>query len=195
MKAVHAFITEVLSNFVYSFKTADDKAFQIKLGSNTHIHVDIESIKMSDEWLGTCTTGNTLQNRCLYFRISVSVEKLAHGAQNSGTLEKGVFYTVIDDKINITLTGTLLRIIKLIISDTIFIFHDGKGLQTLAEKCYFLSMYRYFTGLCLEYKTFYADNITNIKQFLKYFVIKILIFVRANIIAGYIYLDSSFRIL
>ena len=42
MVLVHTFITEVLTDFVYTFKTTYDESFQIKLCCNTQIEIHIQ---------------------------------------------------------------------------------------------------------------------------------------------------------
>ena len=42
MVFVHTFVTEVLSDFVYTLKTAYDKSLQVKLGGDTQVEVHIQ---------------------------------------------------------------------------------------------------------------------------------------------------------
>ena len=47
--AVHSLVPEVLSDFINTFKTAYYKPLQIQLCGNTHIHILVEGVEMSDE--------------------------------------------------------------------------------------------------------------------------------------------------
>ena len=49
---VHTLVTEVLTHLVNSLETTYDEALQVELGSNTHVHVLIQGIKMGDERAG-----------------------------------------------------------------------------------------------------------------------------------------------
>ena len=55
MVAVHALVAEVLADFVYTLKTAYDQSLQIKLGSDTHVHILVESVEVGDERAGRST--------------------------------------------------------------------------------------------------------------------------------------------
>ena len=69
---VHTFVTEVLSDFVYTLKTAYDKSLQVKLGGDTQVEVYIQRVMVGDERTGACSTGDGLKNRRLHFRVAAS---------------------------------------------------------------------------------------------------------------------------
>ena len=50
--AVHTLVAEVLADFINTLETTYDEALQIKLGSDTHVHILIECVEVGDEWTG-----------------------------------------------------------------------------------------------------------------------------------------------
>ena len=71
---LHTFVTEILSDFVYTLKTAYDKSLQVKLGGDTQVEVHIQCVVVGDEGACACTAGDGLQNRCFHFRIAGFVD-------------------------------------------------------------------------------------------------------------------------
>ena len=171
METVHTFVTEVLTDFIYTLETTNNQTLQIKLCCDTHIHINVESIEVSDEWACTCTTSNTLQGRSFYLSITSLIEELTHGTQYDSTLQESIFHTLIHNEVNITLTITLLWIFKLIVCLTVLILNNRQWLQALRQNGNLLSMNRDFTHLCFEHYTLDTNEVTNIKQLLEYLVI------------------------
>ena len=171
METVHTLVTEVLTDFINTLETTNNQTLQIKLCCDTHIHINVESIEVSDEWACTCTTSNTLQCRSLYLCITSLIEELTHGAQYGSALQEGIFHTFVHNEVNITLTITLLWIFKLIVCLAVLILNDRQWLQALRQNGNLLSMNRDFSHLCLEHFTLYSNEVTNIKQLLEYLVI------------------------
>ena len=163
METVHTLVTEVLTDFINTLETTNNQTLQIKLCCDTHIHINVESIEMSNEWARTCTTSNTLQGRSFYLSITSLIEELAHGTQYDSTLQEGIFHTLIHNEVNITLTITLLWVFKLIVCLTVLILNNRQWLQALRQNGNLLSMNRDFSHLCLEHFTLHSDEVTNIE--------------------------------
>lgn len=193
MVAVHTLIAEVLANLIDTLETTYDEALQIKLGSNTHVHILIECVEVGDEWAGRSTTGNALQGRSLYLCIASVVEYAAQSAQYGCTLQEGILHAIVYDEVNIALTVTQLWIVELVVSYTILVFHDWEWLQALGEQAQFLGVNRNLASLCTENETLYADEVTDVEELLEYSIIKVLVLVWTNLVAGDIDLDSSFE--
>ena len=189
--AVHTLIAEVLANFIDTLETTYDEAFQIKLGSDTHVHILVECVEVGDEWAGRSTTGNALQGRSLYLCIASVVEYAAQSAQYGSTLQEGFLHAIVYDEVNIALTVTQLWIVELVVSYTILVLYDWEWLQALGEQAQFLGVNRNLASLCAEYETLYADEVTDVEEFLEYSIIKVLVLVWTNLVAGDIDLDSS----
>ena len=191
MVAVHTLIAEVLANLIDTLETTYNEALQIKLGSNTHVHILIECVEVGDEWAGRSTTGNALQGRSLYLCIASVVEYAAQSAQYGCTLQEGILHAIVYDEVNIALTVTQLWIVELVVSYTILVFHDWEWLQALGEQAQFLGVNRNLASLCTENETLYADEVTDVEELLEYSIIKVLVLVWTNLVAGDIDLDSS----
>ena len=73
-----------------------------------------------------------------------------------GTLDKGIFHFRIHDQIHISLTVTCICICQ-----TVELLRQD--LQTLGEQDYFCGMNGNLAGLCLEYLSLDADDITDIQ--------------------------------
>ena len=89
---------------------------------------------MRDERTCAGTTGDALQNRSLHLSVSCLIEEVAHGLEHLGTLEECILHTVVDDEVDIALAGAQLRIIELVVSHTILVFHDRQRLEALAQQ-------------------------------------------------------------
>ena len=188
---VHTLVAEVLADFINTLETTYDEALQVELGSDTHVHILIERIEVGDEWAGRSTTGNALQGRSLYLSITCVVEYAAECAEYGSTLQEGFLYAIINDEVNVALAVTQLWIIELVVSHAILILHDREWLQALREQAQFLGVNRNLASLCAEYETLYTDEVTDIEEFLENSIIKVLVLVWTNLVAGDINLDSS----
>ena len=188
---VHTLIAEVLANLIDTLETTYDEALQIKLGSDTHVHILIECVEVGDEWAGRSTTGNALQGRSLYLCIASVVEYVAQSAEYGSTLQEGILHAIVYDEVNIALTVTQLRIVELVVSYTILVLHDWEWLQALGEQAQLLGVNRNLASLCTENETLYADEVTDVEELLEYSIIKVLVLVWTNLVAGDIDLDSS----
>jgi predicted acyltransferase len=164
----------VVAMLAITLETTYDEALQIKLGSDTHIHILVECVEVGDEWAGRSTTGNALQGRSLYLCIASVVEYAAQSAQYGSTLQEGILHAIVYDEVNIALTVTQLRIVELVVSYTILVLHDWEWLQALGEQAQLLGVNRNLASLCTENETLYADEVTDVEELLEYSIIKVL---------------------
>ena len=74
----------------------------------------------------TCasSSGDRLQDRSLYLRISGLIQSGTHGLDDSRTFHENIFYAIVYYQIHVTLTVAKLRVIKTVVSDTVLIFND-----------------------------------------------------------------------
>ena len=188
---VHTLVAEVLADFINTLETTYDEALQVELGSDTHVHILVERIEVGDEWTGRSTTGNALKGRSLYLCITSVVEYAAQSAEHGSTLQEGFLYAIINDEVNVALAVTQLWIVELVVSHAILVLHDREWLQALREQAQLLGMNRNLACLCTENETLYADEVTDVEKLLEYSIIKVLVLVWTNLVAGDIDLDSS----
>ena len=124
VRTVHTLVTEILTDLVYTLESTDDQSFQIQLGSDTQIQIDIQRVVMRDEWTCAGSSCDRLQDRSLYLRISGLIQGGTHGLDDSRTFHENIFYTLVYYQIHVTLAITKLRVIKTVVSDTVLIFND-----------------------------------------------------------------------
>jgi hypothetical protein len=110
-----------------SFHTTDNQLLQVKLGSNTHEHVHVQIVVVSDERLRGGATGNSIHQRSLNFSKVTAVEVLADVANNTGTGAKNLAGLLVHDKVKVTLTETLFDILEAVVL-------RGNCVQTRGQK-------------------------------------------------------------
>ena len=171
MSTVHTFITEVLSDFVYTFKSTYDQTFQVKFAGNTHIQRNIKCIMVSNERTCRSSSGDRLQDRSFNFDISFRIEILTHRVIYLIAFQEYIFYSIVYYQVYVALAVTEFWIIEFIVSYTIFIFYDRKRADRFWQNSQFLCMDRNFTHLSTEYETFNADKITQVEQTFEYYIV------------------------
>ena len=192
---VHTLVAESLADLVDTLKATDDEAFQIQLQGDTQIHVGIEGVIVRDERAGGGTTGDGLQHRSLYLRVPGIVEEFAHGADDGSAVDERLLHAIVDNQVHVALAGAHLRVIKLVVSHAVLIFHDRQWLKTLREQRELLCVNRDLAGLCLEHEAADADNVADVKQFLEDRGVHIFVLTRADVVTGDIDLDTAFAVL
>jgi lysyl-tRNA synthetase, class II len=102
------------------------------------------------------------------FELMVNGKELANAYSE---LKESIFHAVVNNQVNIALTIAKFRIVELVVSHTILIFHYRKWLQALAQKCNLLCVDRNLACLCAEYVTLHTDKVTDVHQLLKHLII------------------------
>ena len=171
MSTVHTFITEVLSDFVYTFKSTYNQTFQVKFAGNTHVQRNVQCVMMCNERACGCSSGDRLQDRSFYFYITFRVEVLTHRIVHFGTFQEDFFYTVVDNQVYITLAVAEFGIVKLIVSYTVLVFHDRQRTDRFRQHGQFLCMDGNFSHLCAEYETFDTDKVAQVEQTFEYYIV------------------------
>ena len=100
----------------------------------------------------------------------------------------------VDDKVEVTLAVTLLRIGESVIGGAVLLFHDGKGAHRLAQQRELLDVDADSARLRGEHKTLHADDVTDV-QFLENGIIHRFVLAWTNFVAFHINLDFADRIL
>ncbi len=67
MGLIDGLVSEVFTDFKDSVKAADNKLFQVKLRSDSHVQLHVEIIVMSDKGSGSGTTGDHVHHWGLHF--------------------------------------------------------------------------------------------------------------------------------
>ena len=138
---------------------------------------------MGDERTGAGSTCNHLQGGSLHLCVAGLVEHTAHRAQHGGTLQECLLHTFVHYEVNIALAVAQLRVVELIIGDTILVLHDGQRLQALGEQRQFLGMNRDLASLSAEHITLHTDEVADVQQSLEHHVVKVFVLARAQLVA------------
>ena len=195
MVAVHTLVTEVLSDFINALKTAHNQALEIQLGSNAHVHRNVQRIEVSNEWSCCSSAGNSLQSRGLDLGVTRVVKHLSHGLDYLSAFQEGFLHTRIDHEVNITLTVAQLRILKRVIGHAVLHLDYGQRFQRLAQQLQGLRMDADFARLGTEHVAMNTDEVTHVEQFLEHGVIQFLVLAWAQIVTTHINLHTALGIL
>ena len=171
VEAVHALVAEVLANLVHALEAAHDEPLQIELGGDAHVHVDVEGVEVGDEGARRSAAGDALQRWGLHLGVAGRIEDSAHGAQHGGTLDERVLHAVVDDEVDIALAVALLGVVKLVVGHAVLVFHDGQGLDALAQQLERAGVDGNLTRLGFEYETLHTHEVADVEQFLEYLII------------------------
>ena len=195
MSLVHTLVAEVLTHLIDSLEASYDEALQIELSSDTHVHILIQRIEVGDKRTGRGTTGNVLQDGGVNLRITCTIENATQRADDGGTLQEGLLHALVHHQVDIALAITKLRIVELIVSHTVLIFHDRQGLQGLRQQRQLLAMNTDLARLSTEHKALHANEIADIEQFLEDDIIEVFILVGTQVVASDVYLNTALRVL
>ena len=171
MVLVHAFVAEVLAYFVHAFESAHYQSLEVKLRGDAHVHVHVERVEVGDEGAGGGTAGYDLQRGSLHFGVAGLVEEAAHDAQHGGSLLEGLLHALVHHEVHVSLAGSHLGVVKLVIGHAVLVFHDGQGLQALAQERETLGVDGYLAHLGAEDVAFHADEVAYVEQLLEHFVV------------------------
>ena len=101
---VHTLVAELTTDFVNFFKSADYATFEVQLGCDTHIHIDIEGVVVRDERTCVRTACKRVENGGFNLDKSFFVKHFTYCGNDFATLDKHVFDFGICDKVNVALT-------------------------------------------------------------------------------------------
>ena len=76
--AIHTLVTEVAREFVYPFKTAHDKTFEVQLIGDTQVQRNVQRVVVRDERTSRSAARNRLQYRSVHFHVTLFVEEVTH---------------------------------------------------------------------------------------------------------------------
>ena len=195
MCAVHTLIAEVLANLVHALKSAHDKALQIKLGGDAHVHVCAQRVEVCDEGACGCTAGNALQGGSLHFGVSRFVQDVAHGAQDGGALQEGFLHAGVYNEVHITLAVSQFGVIERVIYLSVLLLYHGQRLQTLGQHGHVHGMDGDLSGLGAEYIALDADEVAQVEALLEHDIVKCGVFgVGTKGVTGDVHLDAAFAV-
>ena len=147
---------------------------------------------MRNERTCACTSWYGLKYRGLNLCVTGLIQNRAKGTDYFGAFKESLLYTLIYHQVNVTLTVTQVRVIKLVICHAVLVLYYRQRTQRLAEYCQFLGVNSDLTHLCAEHESLYPDKVTYVKEFLEHLVIHLLILlIGADVITGDINLNTA----
>ena len=194
MRAVHAFVAEVLADFVHTFEAAHDQALEVKLGGDAAIHLLVERVEVRDERTRRSTAGDVLECGGFHFRVARLVEDGAEGADGLGTLVERVLHLRIDDEVDVTTAVAQFGILKGVVDHTVLFLGRGKRLEALGQHRDFASVYRHLAGLRAEHKALHAHEVAEVEELFHHAVVERLVLFGADIVAGDVDLNAAARV-
>ena len=155
MLGVHTLVSEDTANLVNLVHTADDETLQIKLGLNTKVHGDIEGVVVGLEGSCRCADLNRKENGGINLKVALGVKVASDERKDLGSLNEGVLNLGVNDKVNVSLSVSLLEIGK-----TVELLGEGK--ERLCKQNNACCVYRDLACSGAEEVTLNADDITNV---------------------------------
>ena len=175
---VHALVAELTSDFVHFVKAADNQPLQVQFRSDTHVHVDVQRIVVSDERTSICTACNRVEDGRFHFQISACVQKLADSLQNTATQHKRALYLGVGDKVNVALAISRFHVLQ-----AVELLRQRQ--QRLAKQLDAVQLDGNFPHVRTEHFALAADDVADIPSF------ECGIHVVAHFVALYVQLDRS----
>ncbi len=112
MRCVHTLVPENASDFVNTVKSPDDKPFEIKLRLDPQVHIHIKGVMMSNKRTRGGSRFDSMQNGCIDFYESESVQIVPYLFEYKTSLYKSLSDGRIHNKIDIALTVSHILILK-----------------------------------------------------------------------------------
>ena len=111
MLGVHTLVAEDSAHLVHAVHTADDKAFKVKLGLNTQIHIDIKRIVVGRKGACGCTDLKGYKDRRVHLKEAACIKIGAQLLQDLRALDKGVLDLGIHDEVYVSLAVTCFLVL------------------------------------------------------------------------------------
>ena len=181
MLGVHTLVAEDAANLVHLAEAAYDQPLQVQLGLDAQEHVDVQRVVVRYKGAGGGADFQRVQNRRVHLQKARTVKIGADFAQDLGTLQKDVLHLGVDDQIHVP-----LAVAQVGIAQTVEFFRQGQkrfGQQNIGRH-----VYRYFPHMGAEYRSRYADDVSDIQFFIRG------VGLLAHIVALEIELDSSLAV-
>ncbi len=171
MGAVHAFVAEVLGEFVDAFKSAHDQTLEIKLVGYAQIERYVERVVMGHKRTCRCSAGYRLQYGGLDLHVAGCVEVFAHGVVDLGALDEDLLDAVVDHEVDVAAAVAELGVVERVVGHTVFHFDDRKRAQRLAEHGDAAGMDCDLAHLGAEHESLHSDEVADVEKFLHYGVV------------------------
>ena len=195
MRAVHAFVAEVLAELVDAVESADDQFLEVQLAGDAQVLVDVERIVVRDERTRRGAARNRLENRGFDLDVAFRVEELAHGRDDFGALDKDLAYLRIDRQIDVTLAVADFGIGEGVERLAVLLLDHGQRADRLREHRELAAVHRQLARIGMEREAFDADEVADVEQFLEHRVIQRGIAFGADVVAADVDLNAARMVL
>src|SRR5699024_3385459 len=145
---------------------------------DAQVHVDVQGVVMGDKWTSSSTACNVVQNRGLYFQITLVVQECAQLFDNHRAFYKDIADIWVHDEVDVSLTVSQVGV-----GQTVEFFRQRQ--QRLGQQDSLGSADRDFTVFGAEHLALDANDITDVPFF------KLIVGIFANDVTFDVDLDSS----
>lgn len=112
---IHALISELSTHLINSVQSTDNEHLEIELRSDTEVHVHVKIVVVSDEGLGSGTTGNGVEHGGLHCDEIPIIKPTADVGVDLGAGDEDVSDVIVHHEIEVSLAESLLRILEAIV--------------------------------------------------------------------------------
>ena len=196
MGAVHAFVAEVLREFVHALEAAHDQPFQVELVGDAHIERDVEGVVVGDERTGRGAARDRLEDRGLHLEVAVFVEVVAHRADDLRAFLEDFADVRIDDQVDVAHAVAEFGVGEAVVDGAVGVgLHDREDAERFAEHRERGGVDGEGAGLRDEGVTLDADDVADVEESLEDGVVEGLVFAGADLVALDVDLDAAAVIL
>ena len=168
---VHAFVPEVLAEFINAVESSDNQPFQIEFIGDSQIERNVQRIVVGDERAGRCSTGYGLQDRSFNLEVSAFVEEFAHRIDDFRPIDEYLLDLRVDDQVDVSLAVAQFGIAEGVVHLSVLLLDDRQRAERFAEQFELLAVYRELSGFGQEDKSFDSYDITYVEQLLEDLVV------------------------
>ena len=167
VRAVHAFVAEVLREFKDLFHAAHDAALEIKFRSDAQVKRHVASVVVRGKRTGVRAAVNRLERRSFDFDESLFDEVFADSLHDLGTLDEDFLHVVVQSHVDIALTIAGIHVGKFVEHNLVAVFvnlflSDRKRAHSLRKHRHLFGTHRVFTALRFEHRTVHTDEVTEV---------------------------------
>ena len=103
MAGIQSLVAEHPSDLIDLREPADNQPLEVQLQGDAQLKVLVQSVEMCLKGTGSGAAGVRHQHRRLHLHKALLIQMAPNGADNAGTLDKGIPHLRIDDQIQIPL--------------------------------------------------------------------------------------------
>ena len=98
---VHALVAENTADLIHPVHAAHDEPLQGQLGSDAHVHVDVQGVVVGDEGPGGGAAGDGVEDGGLNLHKAPGVHEVTHVLDELGADDEVALHLGVDDEVKI----------------------------------------------------------------------------------------------